>query len=212
MSGESRIPNVPILLFDFGQVLIEVFFDRAEPAFRRLIPDPSMLELAPLYNKHRQSEVFTQLEIGAITPAQFRQTMREQHAIEADDDAIDAAFNCILGNIFAGRLELLQRLSERYELYLLSNTNQLHHDAFIEPAAEILAMFRHCFYSHELGERKPDAAIYDKVVQHIGAPAQDILLIDDSAPNVRAAEHFGMPAIFLEHPDALPGLADLLLR
>ncbi len=212
MSGESRIPRVPILLFDFGQVLIEVFFDRAEPAFRQLLSDPSRPELAPQYNKYRQSEVFTQLEIGAISPAEFRQTMRERHAIEADDDAIDAAWNCILGNVFAGRLELLQRLSERYELYLLSNTNQLHYDAFIEPAADVLAMFRHCYYSHELNERKPDAAIYEKVVRHIGAPAQDILLIDDNTANVRAAGHFGMPAILLEHPDALPGLADLLLR
>ena len=49
--------------------------------------------------------------------------------------------------------------------------------------------------SGHVGAVKPEARIYEILFERVGARPEDLLFIDDSPPNVRAAEAFGMQAI-----------------
>ncbi len=58
-----------------------------------------------------------------------------------------------------------------------------------------LADLSHHTFSHRLGVAKPDAAIYRHAVEGLGAPAEDILFVDDKEENIRGAREAGMAAI-----------------
>ena len=57
--------------------------------------------------------------------------------------------------------------------------------------------------SHQLGLRKPDAAIYDEALRRLGVPADAVLFFDDSRANVEAARALGMQAAHVDGPAAV---------
>ena len=51
------------------------------------------------------------------------------------------------------------------------------------------------YYSAQIGARKPGQDFFDKVASTMGFPAGEILLVDDSPDNTRAAQAAGWKAI-----------------
>ncbi|HEX4107369.1 MAG TPA: HAD family phosphatase [Solirubrobacteraceae bacterium] len=54
--------------------------------------------------------------------------------------------------------------------------------------------------SSEVGMRKPDPAIYEKLLEMLAVPAGAVAFVDDFAENVTAAEALGLRGIFFEDP------------
>lgn len=54
--------------------------------------------------------------------------------------------------------------------------------------------------SSELGVRKPDQAIYDRLVELLDVPAERIAFVDDFAENLVPAAAMGMTAVLFESP------------
>jgi len=80
---------------------------------------------------------------------------------------------------------------------VLSNTNNIHRVYFDFLTEKIFknnfsALFDKVFYSYEMGCRKPDKIIYNKVVDFSGFRANDIMFFDDMKENIKAAENNGM--------------------
>ncbi len=50
----------------------------------------------------------------------------------------------------------------------------------------------HWFVSGEIGRRKPDAAIYERALRELRAPAERLLFVDDRLRNVEAAAALGI--------------------
>lgn len=72
------------------------------------------------------------------------------------------------------------------------------------------AHFQFAFSSCYLGLRKPEAAMYRRVLDILGGPAERILFIDDREANVAGARAAGMRAIRFEGAAALrPALKEL---
>lgn len=59
-------------------------------------------------------------------------------------------------------------------------------------------LFHKCYYSHLIGLRKPHAEVYEFVLADAGIQAADTLFIDDSLPNIEAAQKLGIDARLLE--------------
>lgn len=55
-------------------------------------------------------------------------------------------------------------------------------------------LFDASFYSCELGAAKPDAAYFSTVLDRLGAPAGEVLFVDDSVANVEGARGVGLLA------------------
>lgn len=205
------LPDVSFVVFDFGQVLLEVFFERAELEFAKLqTVGGQSREMS--FSRDHQSEIFTKLEIGDIGPAEFRKSLREQFSLSASDVEIDAAWNSILGDMFQGRVELLRSLQAHYRLALLSNTNIIHYKHWLPGCRELLALFDHVLLSFEMGCRKPEPDIYRKCLEALDIDAGQVLFIDDSPANVQAAEKLGIHSLLLNEPDALDHVCQLLLQ
>jgi putative hydrolase of the HAD superfamily len=91
----------------------------------------------------------------------------------------------------------LQLLAQKYNLYLLSNTNIIHQSAFLASfeketgLTDFNAFFTKPYYSHEINLRKPNANIFEFVAADANILPKETLFIDDSYPNIDAAKLLG---------------------
>lgn len=201
------------LLLDLGGVLIDVDYHATARAFRAL----GHPEFDRLYSKAQQDHLFDGFETGALSPAEFRDRIRQVLDPSLSDAVIDANWNAMLGSIPPERIELVSRLKERYQVLLLSNTNAIHVPAFEAIIArengisDFKALFHGAYYSCEIGQRKPEAAAYHHVLERHNADPRRTLFIDDSIQHVHGARAAGLNAEHLElaNEDVI-GLVDRL--
>lgn len=193
-------PTYDTILLDLGGVLIDVDYHATARAFRALgHPD-----FDRLYSKAQQDHLFDGFETGALSPAQFRDRIRHVLDPSLSDAVIDANWNAMLGTIPPERIELVDRLKERYQVLLLSNTNAIHVPAFEAIIArengitDFKALFHGAYYSCEIGQRKPEAASYRLVLERHNADPRRTLFIDDSIQHVHGARAAGLQAEHLE--------------
>lgn len=195
------------IIFDFGGVIINIHHDEVEKAFNEL----GITDFDKLFNKATQTDIFKKLEIGAISPELFRNTLRKIIGIEIRDQDMDKAWNRIIGNYPPHRIELLKKLKKSYRLFLLSNTNIIHYDYYIQKfktefGYEFPSLFEKAYWSFKMGERKPDHSAFSFVLKDSNLNANETLFIDDSIQNIDAAKQMGFHTA---HLNSDTDLADL---
>lgn len=188
-----RRKGIKNLIIDFGGVLIDLNRQRCIENFKRLgLPDVEVV-----LDIYHQQDFFQKYEKGLITSAEFRDVIREKIGKPVTDAQIDDAWNSFLVSIPAAKLDLLLNLRKDYVVYLLSNTNEIHwqwscQHAFPYKTFRVENYFEHIYLSYEMNMAKPDAEIFQKVLDDTGIIPAETLFIDDSAANCRAAEALGI--------------------
>jgi putative hydrolase of the HAD superfamily len=174
------------IIFDFGDVFIDKNKEAKEKALSALGLNKWGEDLEKLERK---------LETGKIKEDGFLQGIQE-HIPNASLEDIKAAWNAGIGDFPLYRLEFLQKLSQNYRLFLLSNTDPIHMEKFEhEAGASFYSDFYQCFeaiyFSHEIGSRKPEEkAFYFLINKHAIEPKRT-LFVDDKDFNTQAAEALG---------------------
>lgn len=187
---EKGIKN---LLVDFGGVLINLNRQRCIDNFKQL----GLNDADQLLSVFHQQGVFMQQEKGLITSAEFRDSIREKIGKEVTDQQIDAAWNSFLMDIPTYKLDLLLRLREKYVVYLLSNTNDIHwrwscKHAFPYRGFRAEDYFEKIYLSYEMKMMKPDAEIFEAVLSDAGIAAKQTFFIDYSEANCQTARALGI--------------------
>jgi putative hydrolase of the HAD superfamily len=90
--------------------------------------------------------------------------------------------------------EVVARLAQRYPLYMLSNTNELHFQYVQEHFASLLSHFRAFILSYQVGSRKPEPQIFQALIREAGRPPEQILYLDDREDFVAVARSHGLVA------------------
>lgn len=177
------------IIFDFGDVFINL--DKAV-VFREM-EQLNILHLLP-----QLDEVNKAFEIGAISSESF---LEEMHRLlpQLSKEHIESTWNAMLLDLPEYRLEFLEDLARErnYRLFLLSNTNALHIPHFKKEMGEVrFNRFRNSFeqfyLSHEINLRKPNAEIYEFVLNENSLSASETLFIDDTVENTIAAAKLGI--------------------
>ncbi len=188
--------NNPILLFDFGGVLVDLDRERVTESFRAI-----GIDIRPFLGDYKQSGVFSKLEEGSVSIPQFCNELRALcRAPHATDENIVAAWQSFLHKgVPAERLEMLLKIKQHYSVNLLSNTNEVHwrmaeEDFFRYNGLQVNDFFDHIFLSCRLGVEKPAPLIFSKVTEGLAAEPGDILFFDDSEVNCQAARDCGLQA------------------
>lgn len=188
-----RRKGIKNLIIDLGGVLIDLDRQRCIENFRKLgLPDVEVV-----LDIYHQQDFFQKYEKGLITSAEFRDVLREKIGKPVTDAQIDDAWNSFLVGIPAAKLDLLLNLRKDYVVYLLSNTNEIHwqwscRNAFPYKTFRVEDYFEHIYLSFEMNMAKPDAEIFQKVLDDTGIIPAETLFIDDSVANCRAAEALGI--------------------
>jgi HAD superfamily hydrolase (TIGR01509 family) len=97
-----------------------------------------------------------------------------------------------------GMLALATAVANRARTGLLTNNSPLLLEALPHRFPELLRTFDPILFSHQLGDTKPAAALFEKVTELLATPPSDILLIDDQERHVEGARSAGWEAVRFE--------------
>lgn len=212
---------IKTIVFDLGGVLIDLDIKACIDACRTEI---GCEEAARLLDPYHQKGIFRRLEEGSMGREEFAEEILSMCRPGTTEDEVAHAFRKLLVGIAPYKAVLLKELSERYDLYMLSNNNALtmpeSERMFEELGIPVGSIFRKLFLSHEMHLCKPDDAIYQEAIREICRLSgsddnpllpSEILFIDDSPVNVEAAIRNGMQSVCYTQGDDLRALLDKAL-
>lgn len=191
------------IIFDLGGVLIHLEPQRTEAAFCALVGDKQ--EYERITKELVKKDVFNDIETGRSSEEAFINALKRVNLNAVNTAQLETAWNAMLLNIPANGLALLDELKAKdYKVYLLSNTNSIHLREFRKIVKkehgikDFDALFDKTYYSHLIGERKPDVAAFQAVLDDAQLVAGETLFIDDNAPNLVGARLAGIHTLL--HP------------
>jgi glucose-1-phosphatase len=133
------------------------------------------------------------LYCGRCSPEAFAAGVVDELSLAVSPAEFLLAFRAWLRGPYPGAFDLLGALRPHYRLACLSNTNALDVQRFRDEL-RLPEAFDRCFFSNEIGLRKPDADCYRHVVDALGVRADEIVFFDDSRECVDGARAAGLHA------------------
>ena len=201
----QQIKNI---IFDLGGIFLNIDFLKTETAFIQL----GVNDFNNFYTQHHASDLFELLETGKISPEEFHQSFVQQTGIPLTYQQVVDAWNALLLDFPAERLQWLENIGKKYKIFLFSNTNKLHYDAFTESfhqqtGKDFNQYFIKAYYSHEIGLRKPYPESFLYILNEQNLKAEETLFIDDTLSNIEGAQKVGLHTIHLVKPKTVLDLA-----
>jgi putative hydrolase of the HAD superfamily len=193
------------IIFDIGRVLVRIDVSAAMGGFaQRISMTPqeiwSALEKDPRWIDWQEGRMSAH-DWHLHATKRLGIDLTFEHFTEIWNRALDP--HPIQDNAF------LEKLSKRYRLGLLSNTDPMH-VAHLEATYSFFKYFPARTYSCAVGASKPNPIIYQKALQASRVRAQEALYIDDIPAYVEAAQRLGMSGMAFQSPEqleaAMPGL------
>lgn len=200
------------VIFDMGGVLVDLDIEGCKTAFKRILDYQKIDEII---DPCHQKGIWGDLEEGVLSADEFRKIVLSGSRPEAVPQEVDEAMSYILVGIEPYKVELLRKMTESYDLYMLSNNNEISikrsSKMFADAGIPMEKIFRKCFLSYQMKALKPSATFYKRVMEEIGRPSDELLFIDDSQKNVDGAIAAGLPAVYYKPGSDLAAmLADVL--
>lgn len=192
--------SIKVILFDLGGVLLRLndpgetfgLDGNYEEFLKKWLLSPSVRDF----------------ERGALERDAFAAGVVAEAGLPYNADEFLARFDSWPDQFFAGALDTVETLAQRYEVALLSNTNAMHWDR-ADIGGQLETRLSRVFLSYRTGKLKPDADAFQHVCDDLGCDANEVLFFDDNPLNVSAASSVGMNAEFANGIDAVKtALAD----
>ena len=200
------------IILDLGGVLFDIDPKRSQRAFEQILKpefkiDEHWGELLP---------IVYEMEVGALTNDAFFERVQALTTPGTSIEAILHAWCTMLIGFPHKRLEMVARLAQRYNLFVLSNTNALHVDYFEDLFLQthgfnFRTQFKHVFYSSDIGLRKPHAEAFRHVVKFAGLKTHETVMVDDLHENCQAAESIGLQSVRVPAETGLEAVMDQLI-
>ena len=184
--------NSKVIIFDLGAVILNINYQNTIDEFTKL----GVKNASSFYSKKMQTDLFNQIETGKITAEKFL-TELQKETNNATINQVKDAWNSMLLDLPNERLELIKALKNKYRIYLLSNTNNIHIDAFKKQLGnakweDFCNLFDKMYLSHEVGLRKPNAEIFKHILTEQKLKAEEVFFIDDSPQHIESAKKLGI--------------------
>ncbi len=174
------------LIFDFGDVFIDLDRKRAENEMQKLGMSTFSQAMIDVNNTYEKGQISSS-DFVDFYLSKFNGFSREQ---------LLATFNSILADFPLRRLKFLESIVGDFRIFLLSNTNEIHIDFFRNRVGEAFynrfsQSFEKVYYSYEINYRKPDAEIFEFVVKENNLKVAETLFVDDTLENIVTANKLG---------------------
>jgi glucose-1-phosphatase len=184
------------IIFDFGNVLLNIDMDRFSAGMRVLLGD----DTEPILKKLTAKQIFTLYETGGLKTDEFlAQIVAADPKGRLQPETVKEAWNSIFIGMPSHRFDMLLQLGRKYKVFLLSNINELHLEWIEEYLLTTHKMFgfeHHYFdgvyYSHLIRMRKPDNNIFASVLADAELKPEETCFFDDLPENIAAAQALGI--------------------
>jgi putative hydrolase of the HAD superfamily len=198
-------PSIKNLIFDLGGVILDLSVDSTLQSFA----DVSGIEPPRIKQLFASSPGFDIYEKGEYTDSEFRDFVRKLYKIDVSDDVLDTCWNAMLINIPLEKLQLLERLKETHNVFLLSNTSNIHvnyiNNIVIKRVTQksLDDFFHRSFYSYRMKMRKPDAEIFQHILDEANLIPHETLFLDDNQANVESASKLGIKTVHVVNTNTI---------
>lgn len=181
------------IIFDLGKVIFDLSFDRTFEYWA----SASGKSVNEIKSKFIFDELFNKFERNDISPKEFRETISKRLGIMLSEQEFDNGWCSLYMDKYPGIDNLLLKLKSSYRIVALTNTNIIHDVIWRKKYAEVLFHFEKIFSSPELGTRKPEARIYEIVLNYLKLKPKETVFLDDNIDNVNGAMNVGIPSILV---------------
>ena len=191
---------IKLAIFDLGNVLYLNHLDRAFDHWAQ-----ASGRTAESFHAFLSSDdVHADFERGTLTSQQFHEAFCHICAVEMPFMTFAEGWNAIYGDYMPGTVEAIKQLKKHIPVIALTNTNELHCPTWQGRYREALSLFDAIYISNELGMRKPDAEIFEHVLQVRGVQPDEVIFFDDIPANVRTARALGIKTYEVTGPNTIP--------
>jgi len=190
------------IIFDLGVVLLNIDFQKTMGAFKKL----GISDVDEIFSGYTQTDFFDSFEKGLSSPEEFRNEIRKNITGTISDEMIDEAWNAMILDFPAEKINLLISIRNQFRTFLLSNTNAIHFPVYNKliqdnyKINDLSDLFEKAYYSYRLGLRKPDKEIFELVLKENNLIPGETIFIDDSPQHIATAAALGIHAILLQPP------------
>lgn len=174
------------IIFDFGGVIFDINPELSINALKKYGGNSGLKAI-------EDSGILWEFERGEISKDQLYEGICKLLKSDIPFDAFIDAWNALLLRFKSPRIDALKKLSDTHQLFLLSNTNEIHFEKFSGILKEeyhltFNDLFDKVYLSYEMGYVKPDKAIYQQVIDEQELVPEKTLFIEDTEANAKAAE------------------------
>jgi putative hydrolase of the HAD superfamily len=201
-------PRIRAVVFDMGGIVEPAFDDVLLPALAAL------LGVSPERLRERRGTHAAALSEGRMTLREFYARIVAETGRGLDPSAAVtqhlAVYQEATSRLDARVLDLIRGLRRRHVVACLTNTEV--EVGRLNRERGLFGAFDLAFLSTEMSLRKPDRAIFDRMLSDLGCAPSEAIFTDDKLDNVAGARTAGMHAIhYRDFDDFTSQLAKLVV-
>jgi len=187
--------RIRAIIFDIGRVLIRVDISRATSGLA------SGLSLTPeeVWSAIEKDPRWLDWQEGRISPRDWHLHVTKRLGASLTFEQFTEVWNRSLDPNPIQSESFLEKLSKKYRLALLSNTDSIHMTEE-EARFPFFRFFPIRIYSFRVGASKPDPVIYREALKACKVRAEEAVYIDDITAYAEAAQRLGMTGIVFRSP------------
>lgn len=203
--------GVKNIILDLGGVILNTNTDETLEAFKQMVRPGIEID----YEWEHLPRIIDNLETGKWNKRAFIRFMKPFMRENIDKRQIIDAWCAMLEDFPVKRIKMLKELGEKYNLYLYSNTDIIHIDAFEQDfkyryGYPLSNLFLKVYYSSDIGLRKPGVDGFQMIIDENGLNPEETLFIDDRKENCEAAKQIGLQAVSIPFQSGLEYATDHL--
>jgi glucose-1-phosphatase len=201
------------IIFDLGGVVLNLDINRSLENFRKL----GLPNIDSYFTQNNQVHLFDKLDKGKISGEEFLEGLSGLFPTPPSKTDLEHAWNSMILDLPAERLEFLLHLKEKYNTFLLSNTNEIHLSYFFKKLYtdhgihDLSAYFKKEYYSCRMGMRKPDSEIFEHIIKENKLNPAETLFIDDTMKHVEGARKVGLIGHHLVEKEGILGFGEWMM-
>ena len=184
---------IKTVIFDLGKVIIPFDFMRGYQGLEGICGLP----VAEIRRRIASTDLVQRFETGLVEPKDFVAQLSGLLDLHITYDQFCQVWSSIFLPDPLIPESLLEGLSRRYRLLLLSNTNAIHFE-MLDRTYPLLRHFHDKILSHRVRAMKPSPAIYREAIARAGCLPEEIFFTDDIAEYVAGAKREGIDAVQFE--------------
>ena len=194
VAPEASHPHA--VLLDLGGVIVDIDPRACFASWARAAD----VDVGAIAARWAVDDAYKAFEVGAIDFEQYLESLSRRLGISLTRMEWRTGWNELLRSLFEDVAGILPMVASTLPLYVFSNTNPVHQEAWESRFASALTPVQKIYTSWELALRKPNVEAYLAVADDIGVAPADILFVDDNADNVAGGKAAGLDARLVRTP------------
>ncbi|MDD2645732.1 MAG: HAD family phosphatase [Bacteroides sp.] len=180
------------LVFDFGGVIVDLDKDNAIRQFKEI----GFHNIEDYIGLYAQQGIFLEVEDGTIDEVTFCRNLSMLIDKELAFEEVKNAWLAFIAGLDESKLDYIESLKNKYNLYILSNTNPFiqswaQSSDFSSKERPLNDYFKKIYASYEMGYIKPNRKIFELMVEDAHLIPSETLFIDDGESNITIAKEMG---------------------